>query len=600
MPFEEALADGKAAPKDPAAHARYLLDELVVRLHPDGTKGQYTHWIVEILDEKSIREFDVMGLPANPGEETLKVLTARVVHPDGRVDEARVPSEGASSIDFPPLAVGDIVDLEYRAEELRQGFFGDYFGIRFFFAAQYPLVRSRMVLLAPSARKLHLHARNGSPEPTIGEGRTPDEKAYVWEVRNAARVQAEPGMPDLSEVVPTAEVASFAGWKEFGAWYWSMVKGQWDVDEDVRSKVRELTRGIDDPVARVQAVYNFVSQKVPYQAWEFGVHGFQPYRASQILRRGFGDCKDKATLICVMLGELGIRARPVIIHADAPHGRDDLASPMMEHFNHCIAVVTLPGGGELWLDGTATMHPMDTLPEMDRGATVLVVEEDGGRIAEVPWGRPEDNRRVVRARVALAADGSAQAVVTVEPVGLEGALDRAIYSAENRRTEAIEQQWGRRFGACRVADEEFSDLEDVDVPVSYRYRVEVPSYARKRGEGATFPASPFPLALSEDCPLITRTHDLLLSAPKSSELEVRFALPEGLRAASLPSPLEIETPVAGAKASYEVDGEEIVLRRSFSVKAPRVSPADYAAYRGLCQDLDRWEDQEVVLERMEK
>ncbi len=598
--FEEALADGKAAPKDPAAHARYLLDELVVRLHPDGTKGQYTHWIVEILDEKSIREFDVMGLPANPGEETLKVLTARVVHPDGRVDEARVPSEFGASIDFPPLAVGDVVDLEYRQEELRQGFFGDYFGIRFFFAAEYPLVRSRMVLLAPATRKLHLHARNGGPEPTIAEGRTPHETAYVWEARNAARVQAEPGMPGLSEVVPAAYVASFPGWKEFGAWYWSMVKGQWDVDEEVRAKVRELTKGIEDPVAQVRAVYNFVSQKVPYQAWEFGVHGFQPYRASQILRRGFGDCKDKATLICVMLGELGIKARPVIIHADAPHGRDDLASPMMEHFNHCIALVTLPDGKELWLDGTATMHPMDTLPEMDRGATVLVVEEDGGRIAEVPWGAAEESRRTVRARVSISADGSAQAVVTVKPIGLEGALDRAIYSAENRRTEAIEQEWGRRFGACRVVDEEFSDLEDVDVPVEYRYRVEIPSYTRKRGEGASFPASPFALSLSKDCPLLARTHDLLLSAPTSSELEVRYALPEGMKPASLPTPLEIDTPVASARASYEVEGNDLVLRRGVSVKAPRVAPAEYAAYRGLCQDLDRWEDQEVVLERMEK
>ncbi len=600
VPFEEALANGKAAPKDPAAHARYLLDELVVRLHPDGTKGQYTHWIIEVLDEKGIREYDAIGLPANPGEETLKVLTARVVHPDGRVDEARIPSGGIANIDFPPLSVGDVVDLEYRQEELRQGFFGDYFEVRFFFAAEYPLVRSRMVLLAPAARKLHLHSRNGGPEPTVGEGRTPDERAYTWEVRNAARIQAEPGMPGLSEVVPTAEVASFAGWKEFGAWYWSMIKGQWDTNDEVRAKVRELTKGFDDPVEQVRAIYNFVSQKVPYQAWEFGVHGFQPYRVSQVLRRGFGDCKDKANLICVMLAELGIKARPVIIHADAPHGRDDLTSPIMEHFNHCIAVVTMPDGRELWLDGTATMHPMDTLPEMDRGATVMVVEEDGGRIAEVPWGTAEENRRTVRARVTIAADGSAEAEVEVEPIGLEGAMDRAVYAAENRRTEAIEQQWGGRFGACRVVDEDFSDLEDVNVPVTYRYRIQVPAYARKRGEGASFPASPFPLSLSEDCPLPARTHDLLLSAPKSSELEVRYALPEGLRPSSLPSPLVVETPIGTANASYEVDGAELVMRRSVSVKAPRVAPADYPAWRGLCQELDRWEDQDVVLERMEK
>lgn len=407
-------------------------------------------------------------------------------------------------------------------------------------------------------------------------------------------------MPSLSEVVPTAEVASFAGWKEFGAWYWSMIKGQWDVDDAIRARVRELTKGIDDPMGQVRAVYNFVSQKVPYQAWEFGVHGFQPYRVSQILRRGFGDCKDKANLICVMLGELGIQARPVLIHADEPHGRDDLTSPLMEHFNHCIAVVTMPDGKELWLDGTATMHPVDTLPAMDRGATVLVVEEDGGRIAEVPWGTADENRRAIRARVTIEADGSGVAEVEVESTGLEGALDRAVYAAENRRTEAIETQWGRRFGACRVTDEEFSDLEDVDVPVKYLYRVEIPAFARKRGEGVSFTASPFPLSLSENCALPSRTHDLLLSAPESHDLEVRFTLPQGMRPSSLPAPLEVETAVARARASFELDGDDLVLRRSVSRTAPRVTPSDYVSYRGLCQDLDRWEDQEVVLERVEK
>lgn len=600
VPLDAAIEDAKAAPRDPEAHARYILDELVVRLHPDGTKGQYTHWIIEILDEKAIREFDVMSLLSNPGEDALKVLTARVIHPDGRIDEARIPPDGGATIDFPPLSIGDIVDLEYRTEELRQGFFGDYFGIRFFFAAEYPMVRSRMVLLAPASRKLHLHERNGAPRPTVGPGRTPDEKAYVWEVRDAKRVEIEPGMPPLAEVVPTAEVASFAGWKEFGAWYWSMIKEQWDVDEAIRSRVRELTKGLEEPMDRVRAIYNFVSQKIPYQAWTFGVHGFQPYRVSQVLRRGFGDCKDKANLICVMLGEVGIKARPALIRAEEPHGQDDLSSPMMEHFNHCITLVTLADGRELWIDGTATLHPVDTLPEMDRGATVLVIEEDGGRVAEVPWGTADENRRTVRARVTIEAEGAAEAEVEVRPTGLEAVLDRAVYSAEHRRTEAIEQDWGRRFGASRVVDEEFSDLEDIDAPVVYRYRIRVPSFARRRGDGTSFPASPFPLDLSKNCPLPARKHDLLLSAPRSYDLEVRYTLPEGMRPLALPAPLEADTTVARAMASYAVDGDDLVLRRRVSVKIPRVAPADYPAYRELCQDLDRWEDQEVVLERMEK
>src|SRR5262249_44846875 len=104
--------------------------------------------------------------------------------------------------------------------------------------------------------------------------------------------------------------------------------------------------------------------------------GFKPYNAAAIFSRRFGDCKDKATLICTMLGEAGIQAWPVLIHADERRGDEDLTIPVVEHFNHCIAWVPAAGGRpEMYLDGTAEHNAVDELPGMDRGAKVLIVKE---------------------------------------------------------------------------------------------------------------------------------------------------------------------------------------------------------------------------------
>ena len=81
----------------------------------------------------------------------------------------------------------------------------------------------------------------------------------------------------------------------------------------MRRRAEALTQGLKDDRAKVRAIYDYVVQKTRYVALEFGIHGFKPYRCAQIFARGFGDCKDKATLIVTMLGALGIKATPVVV-----------------------------------------------------------------------------------------------------------------------------------------------------------------------------------------------------------------------------------------------------------------------------------------------
>ncbi|MEJ7807520.1 MAG: transglutaminase domain-containing protein, partial [Telluria sp.] len=67
-----------------------------------------------------------------------------------------------------------------------------------------------------------------------------------------------------------------------------------------------------------------------------------------VFKRGFGDCKDKATLMVAMLAALGIEAAPALVHTDklAAGGQ---ATP--NAFNHVI-VRALVDGKAYWLDPT--------------------------------------------------------------------------------------------------------------------------------------------------------------------------------------------------------------------------------------------------------
>src|SRR2546430_17448219 len=61
-------------------------------------------------------------------------------------------------------------------------------------------------------------------------------------------------------------------------------------------------------------------------AIEIGTGGFQPHAAQDVLASGYGDCKDKATLLNAMLHEAGIDSYFMLINSDRDYLSRDFPS----------------------------------------------------------------------------------------------------------------------------------------------------------------------------------------------------------------------------------------------------------------------------------
>ena len=75
-------------------------------------------------------------------------------------------------------------------------------------------------------------------------------------------------------------------------------------------------------------------------AIEIGVGGYQPHAAADIYKNGYGDCKDKATLLITMLGHIGLRGYPALVGTRGDIEADP-KTPTLATFDHMI--VALPG-----------------------------------------------------------------------------------------------------------------------------------------------------------------------------------------------------------------------------------------------------------------
>ncbi|MEM7263113.1 MAG: DUF3857 domain-containing protein, partial [Planctomycetota bacterium] len=548
----------KDPPKNEAGEeARVLFDQRAVEVYKDGTTREYVQYVVQILSELGIRSFDRYSTYFASGEQMLEYRRARVYRGDGTTADARLSRFGGSgggngsfrraAVDLPALSVGDVVEIEFVREELSQSFFGDYFGRRELFRGGLTTDEKRFVLRVPKGRTFYFHQRHLDEKPAKVIDEDAGKITYTWKLRGIPRIDPEPAMPAVKEFSPRLEVSTFESWASFSTWYHNLIRKQFESSPEIAAKVRELVSGKSSEIEKIRAIYNFVITDIRYNAWEFGVHGFKPYNASTVFSRRFGDCKDKSTLLTVMLKEVGIKSQPVLIFADSSRGEEDLTLPMVNHFNHCITHV--PAGKDrprLFLDGTASFHRLEDLPSMDRGARVLVVEDKEAGLTTIPWNEPGDLSIDEDWTVDVSLKSASKVHMRLQAQGDFAVNLRRVFEVAGQRRTNLESIWGRRFAGARVTSEMFSDLTNIDEPVAMTVNVEAPQMVldSSDGPGIVLPEDFFGTgaSLQNFVGQDDRSFDVILSNPRSSKLRVEYRLPEGLKVKSLPEEREIAHP----------------------------------------------------------
>jgi tetratricopeptide (TPR) repeat protein len=629
----EELKESKTAPAIQDSSAYFLLNQSVNKINKDGTCRKYIHLIIRILSEKGIKDFQKVSLSYNPEQQRIKMLTARVIYPDGRRADATY--QGGYAMDLPPLEANAVIDLEYRRDDTQVGFFGDYFGDTFYFNTTNPAYKASYILIAPPDKPIYFNMKNAPlPENQSKIIKEENKTVYLWELNNIPGFTPEPLMPPLEETAPMLQVSSYPagekGWKEFGKWYWNLIKRQYDITDEMRDALKPYIKPAAPVEAKIWVAYTYVISEIRYVAWEYGIHGWKPYRASTIFARRFGDCKDKATMINVFLNDMGITAYPVLIYAEESKGKDDLTLPMVEHFNHCISYVSLENGQELWLDGTAVFNAMGTVPAADTDSKVVVLNETGGVIKEIPPLSPADNSRREMNTVRIDKKGNARLNIKLLLKGERAGEIRYYFFNPAKRNLLMERMLGALYGGTEVTSVKTSRLEELETPASVTVEANIPKFAQAKedtperpadslsaGKDLSFKAVLFPPSrlgrdsaiapqgLSGLAALSERKFDLLLPInrfPYEDSIRNEFILPLDAQVKSIPENVELATKFGTFKITYEItpaanagDNERIVFTEKVTLKTRRISAKDYKEFREFVNRIAREEEREITI-----
>ncbi|MBX7083240.1 MAG: DUF3857 domain-containing protein, partial [Nannocystaceae bacterium] len=588
--------------------AGFLHHRMAVKVLPNGLTERLDHRIIRILDDRGIRSQAVQAYAYDPAESMVEVRRARVRRSDGTIEELgdvrtlQLAQSGYRmyydqrlvQVVFPGLRVGDTLEVAFsRRDVAARNMFDEYFGDVVALSGTEPRLFVEYVLETPADKPIHFNVETTRSTDKAGAVTT-----YRYARKSLPGIKPEQGMPGWIEVTEFLHASTYATWDDVGRWYWGLVKEQLIVDEPIRKAVAGVLATLPpgaDEAAKVAAIYEHVVRNTRYVGLEFGIHGYKPYRTTDVYSRRFGDCKDKASLLKVMLAEAGIDSHLVLVRT-RDQGNVPKLPASLAVFNHAITYVP---SLDLFLDGTAEWAGPRELPTGDQGATVLVVQDGkGATLRTIPASAAADNVRDSVQLVKLSERGDATVQTDLIVRGAAAGGVRYEFQSEGDRKEKLQKAFGELYPGVEVTGVRAEHMGDILHAPELHATMKVAGWAQGQGDGRSrFRVLGRPSRLAQSfAPQDERKYDLLIDAASVEEHRIQYNLPKGKRFSQLPAARSLRSPYGRFELAVDATDDGATVRATIELSTTRVGTKDYAAFRQFLREVDAGLEQTFTIE----
>jgi tetratricopeptide (TPR) repeat protein len=590
--------------KEPFVIERY---DTTARFEVDGTGEQTLAVRIHVQSDAGAQQLHELVFRYDSANEQIDVRVLRVHKENGTtidgaagaVTDAAAPTvrdapayanDKEKHIEVPPLAAGDSLEYEI-VTRLVSAFAPGEFWFAHTFVNSAIVRDERLELSIPENRKVILKSSASSPYETAREnGRV----IYRWKHTNLSVLadnasKDQPAQPKSKS--PDVELTTFVNWEAVARWYAKLEQGRDEPTPEIRAKTEELIQGQAGPVAKAQALYDFVATNIRNVELPLGQGGWQPHFAAEVLAHKYGDSADEHILLASMLKAAGISSDAVLI----PYTRKlDLAVPSPAQFDHVITAAP-DRTGLIWMDPTTEVAPFQLLASPLRAKPALLVPIDvGGKIVETPSDPPfVSTQRVdidghvtdlgkLEARAHYAMRGDAELVLRLAfhrtPQLQWNDLGQTILSLDGIRGEVT----GVKPGDPMATHEPF----ELDIQFAQ------PNFLLWSSKRANTPLPLLAIGLPD--PPEDSAKPIDLGSPLDVTVKLKLALPS-IYVALPPASVSIARDYAEFKSSYRFADGVVTAERSLDFKTRTLPASRSDDYREFARAVSADENRSLVV-----
>jgi len=568
-----------------------------MRFENDGTGRQQINAQIKIISESGVQALGQIKLGYSALSDKLDIVYLRVRKPDGTVITAQesavqdltMPNAPVYTdyhekhISVPSLRPGDVLEYEV-VRTTANPLTPNQFWTSYNFAEKGIVLDEQLEINVPKARHIKLKTRPGYDPKVTEEG---DRRIYRWTRSRLKDTDTGPARKPRSEAdqIPSVGLTTYQSWEDLGAWYAFLEHDRRKPDASVKAKADELVKGKSDDTEKVKALYDYVSRNIRYVSLSFGLGRYQPHAASEVLANGYGDCKDKNTLLAALLQSQGIESSSVLIGAQ--HKLDpDVPSP--SQFDHVITRVPV-AGKEIWLDSTSGVMPFSMLMPQLRDKQALAILPDGkAGLVRTPADLPFATSDQTHVNASLGEAGGFSAKVSAvmrgdRELGFRYMLRQLPGNHWKELFDSILQRSGLK--GAEISNLQVSDPSDTDNPLRVSFDVSAKNFFdwSAREAKIRMPFMQMNLAGEPGIDDDQKTPEKIikLGAPGELAVEVRLKIPAKYKARA-PIDVDVRRDYAEYHSTYKLQGDQLTTLRTLKVlvrELPFERLEDYQAFQ---------------------
>lgn len=429
------------------------------------------------------------------------------------------------------------------------------------------------------------------------------DDVYTWEVNNLIPVSKEAYGPSITEQVPIVrtaptefEVQGYKGnmetWESFGDWFNKLNAGRDVLPEVTKQKLQELVADCKTPQEKVERIYNYLQNKTRYVSIQLGIGGWQPFEASFVDSKGYGDCKALTNYMQAMLKAVGIESYHALIRAG--EGARDLALDFpSSQFNHVILSVPLKSD-TLWLECTSQTESAGYSGKFTGDRHALLVTPNGGKLVKTPHYSASDNAQKRSILVKLDESGNGVAQVTTVYTGLQQDTHGQVL---HQLSPDEQSKW--LYRQTRIPSFEIRkftiDQRKSRLPViTENLELNLRQVATISGKRLFLTPNLMNKFTSVPSTVAERKTDVVQTMSFFDSDTVLFELPAGYAVEFLPKNVEHVTEFGTYTASMQVEGQQVKYIRTLEMHKKRHKPEFYTKYLEFLNNIVKADNQQMV------
>jgi len=414
--------------------------------------------------------------------------------------------------------------------------------------------------------------------------------------RNIPAIQEQEYSPSISYLAPKVDFSpenftlagktgDLSSWENFGKWYYSqLLKPSSEVTPEIKQEIASLNLS-GTTSEKVKKIYQYMQDKTRYVLISMGIGGWQPMNASEVSKKGYGDCKALTNYMRTLLEAAGIPSYYSVIYDDRTELSFDKNFPELNG-NHVILMIPTEEGN-IWLENTSQKIAFNHLSFTSHNRNVLAISENGIQIIDTPIYKPEESKEMMTAKVKLSEDAGIVSNASFLYTG--GQYDYSMRLL-GLKSDELKNLIKENYYSLKIRDLSVDQLSnDRDkAEISYQINLSADNFSKKLGNDIFFPVMPF-----GKTSMVSTNDERMLPFetpfPYQDDYTIEYTAPSGFKFSEIPESVDFKSEFGSYQMNFELKDGKLIVHRILTIKKgiyPKDKFNDFAAFKKKASGMD--------------